>query len=127
MNELTFKSLEFTLIGKDCEYTGDIKTKGDTIFNGKVKGSITVMDNSKIVIERDAYIEGNIYCKDIEVFGIVNGSINSAGSLTIRSNAKVFGNIHAQKMSIYPGAVLNIEGHAESTSPDNSQVSENNA
>ena len=113
MNELSFKSLEFTLIGKDCEYTGDIKTKGDAIFNGKLKGSITVMDDSKIVIERDAFIEGNIYCKDIEVFGTIEGAINSTGSLTVRSNAKVFGNIHASKMSIYPGAIVNIEGHAQ--------------
>ena len=124
MNELSFKSLEFSVIGKDCEYIGDIKTKGETIFNGKVKGSITVMDNSRIVIERDAYIEGNIYCKDIEVFGVVNGSINSDGALTIRSNAKVFGNIHAQKMSVYPGAILNIEGHAQNLNPDSPQVSE---
>ena len=60
--------------------------------------------------------------KDIEVFGVVNGSINSAGSLIIRSSAKVYGNIHAQNMSIYPGAILNIEGHAEDASPDTPQA-----
>lgn len=116
MNEGSFKSLEFTLLGKNCEYVGDIRVKGEAIINCSIKGSITVLDDSKITIERDANIEGNIYCKDIEVFGVINGSINSQGSLTIRSNAKVYGNIHAQKMSIYPGAILNIEGHAESPS-----------
>lgn len=114
MNEGSFKSLEFTLMGKYCEYEGDIKIKGEAIINCKIKGSITVTDNSKITIERDAQIEGNIYCQDIEVFGTINGSINSQGSLTVRSNAKVYGNIHAQQLSIYPGAILNIEGHAES-------------
>lgn len=113
MQENSFKSLEFTLLGKNCEYDGDIRVKGETIINCYLKGSVTMLDDSKITIERDAVVEGNIYCKDIEVFGTVNGAINANGSLTVRSNAKIFGNVHSEKLSIYPGAILNIEGHSE--------------
>jgi cytoskeletal protein CcmA (bactofilin family) len=114
MNEAAFKDLSFTLLGKSCEYQGDINLVGETIVNCKVKGTITVKDESKLTIERDAVIEGNVYCQDIEVFGVVNGSISSSGSLTIRSSAKIYGNINAAKMSIYPGAILNMEGTAGS-------------
>lgn len=115
MNENDFKSLHFTILGKECEYEGDIRLKGDAMVNCRVLGSIAMVDDSKLVIERDAYIEGNIYCKDIEIFGEVNGTLNASGSMVVRSSGKVSGKVSAASMSVYPGAILNIEGSAENT------------
>ncbi|MEX0797901.1 MAG: polymer-forming cytoskeletal protein [Bacteriovoracaceae bacterium] len=113
MNESDFKSLNFTILGKNSEYEGDLRLSGDTVINCKVYGTISILDGSQLVLEREAYVEGSIYCKDIEVFGEINGSVNAAGSLVVRSSGKVSGNITAANMSVYPGALLNIEGHTE--------------
>lgn len=114
MKEIDFKALNFTVLGKACEYEGDLRLRGDAMICSRVLGSLTMLDESKLVIEREAYIEGSIYCKDIEVFGEVNGSINASGKLTVRSSAKVSGKISAANMSIYPGAILNMEGSTQS-------------
>lgn len=113
MNENDFKAINFSVLGKGCEYEGDLRLRGDATVNCKVLGSISIMDDSKLVIEREAYVEGSIYCKDVEIFGEVNGSIIASGSMVVRSSGKVSGKIAAGSMSIYPGAILNIEGSAE--------------
>lgn len=118
MEEKDFKSLRFTVLGKDCEYEGDIRLRGDAIVNCKLTGTITMLDgDSKLTIERSAEVEGSIYCQDAEIFGEVKGSISAAGSLVVRSSAKVSGKVSAAGLSVYPGAVLNIEGSAERKDP----------
>lgn len=111
MNELDFKKLNFSVLGRNCQFEGELKLFGDTLITCNVKGTLVVQDQGKLTIERGADICGDIYCNDIEVFGNVEGSIRAQGTLTIRSSAQVSGNIEAKSLSIYPGAVLNIEGH----------------
>ncbi len=113
MNQTDFKHLSFTILGKDCEYEGDLRLRGDAIVDSKVIGSIVMLDEGKLVVERDASIEGSIYCQDIEVFGNIEGSISATGSLTVRSSGRVSGKVSSANLSVYPGAVLNIEGSAE--------------
>lgn len=111
MNELGFKKLNFSVLGRDCEFIGELRFKGDTLVNSKIDGTISVVDEGKLTIERNAIINGEVYCHDVEVFGEVQGMIRATGKLIVRSSAVVSGNIEAKSISIYPGAVLNIEGH----------------
>ena len=111
MNELDFKKLNFSVLGRNCEFEGELKLFGDTLITCHVKGTLAMQDQGKLTIERGANISGDIYCHDIEIFGNVEGSIRAHGTLTVRSSAQVSGNIEAKSLSIYPGAVLNIEGH----------------
>ena len=118
MNSNNFKALNFSLLGKKTKMTGDLSLEGDTVLAGRLVGTITVKDQGKLTIEQTALIEGEIYCNDLEIFGSFAGSINASGTLTIRSSAHVVGKINASKMSIYPGAILNMEGSAEVISND---------
>lgn len=111
MNELDFKKLNFSVIGRGCQVEGDLKFTGDTLITCKIKGTVTVIDTAKLTLERGSSIEGDVYCHDIEVFGSLQGSIKSSGKLTVRSSAEISGNIQAKEICIYPGAVVNIEGH----------------
>lgn len=111
MKEQDFKSLNFSLLGKETSLEGEFTFSGDTIINCKLKGNLTVINDGKITFERDSHFEGNIFCGDIEVFGYISGTINADGTLSVRSSASVSGQINAKKMSIFPGASLNIEGH----------------
>lgn len=113
MKENEFKSLNFSLIGQNSLIDGDLKFSGETVLNCKLKGKITMLGTEKLTLERESHFEGQVYCHDIEVFGSVRGTIHASGTLSIRSSANVSGNIKAKRMSIFPGAVLNIEGHTE--------------
>ena len=115
MIEKDFKELNFSVLGRNSSLEGDLKFQGDTLLNCFVKGTITMEDQSKITLERGAKVEGNIYCNDIEIFGSFSGSINASGTLSVRSSAVISGKIMAKKLSIFPGAQINMEG---STSTD---------
>ena len=113
MNETDFRNLNFTVIGKDCDLEGDLVFAGDTLVNSRIKGNLTIKDEGKLTLERGSFLDGNIYCHDAEIFGEVKGSINAAGTLSIKSGASVSGTLKAKKLSIFPGATINIEGHTQ--------------
>lgn len=110
ITENDFKQLNYNILGTKTGLEGDFKLQGDTIIAGKFNGTITVLDDSKIILERDSVTSGQFFCHDIEVFGKFEGNIQSTGTLTVRSSGVISGKIKAKKMSIYPGAILNIEG-----------------
>lgn len=107
------KNLNFCVFGSQSEIKGELFLKGDITISSKVEGQINMLDQSKVTIEREGIVEGIIYCYDLEVFGEIKGHIKAEGNVVIRSSATVSGNIHAQNLTIYPGAVLNIEGHTQ--------------
>ena len=113
MIENEFKSLNFSVLGKNSVIEGNLKFHGDTLLNCEINGDITMLNDSTLTLERESQFTGNIYCSDIEIFGSVSGSINATGSLSVRSSATVSGKINARSINIYPGATLNIEGHTE--------------
>lgn len=116
MNEQQFHNLEFSTIGKNCVLEGKFKFHGDTILNCHIAGTINMTDNAKLTLERLSNIEGEIYCHDLEVFGVINGTINASGKLIVRSSASISGFINAAQLSIYPGAEINMEAHTEEVS-----------
>jgi cytoskeletal protein CcmA (bactofilin family) len=111
MNDLDFKKLNFSVLGKNCNIEGDLKFAGDTLITCDFNGTITMTDNGKLILERGSKVIGTVYCNDIEVFGDLEGTVKAAGTMIVRSSAKVSGNIEANRLSVYPGALLNIEGH----------------
>lgn len=111
MQESNFKDLNFSILGKKSNFTGKFNFSGDTLLNCQINGDITMLDNGKLTLERETIFEGNIYAGDIEVFGKVYGSITASGTLSIRSSAEISGVMKAKKMSIYPGAIVNMDGH----------------
>jgi cytoskeletal protein CcmA (bactofilin family) len=113
MKELDFKKQNYTVIGINNSIEGELKLTGDAIIHSSIKGTITMFQEGTLILERNSSFEGTIYCNDIEVFGEVKGTIKANGKLTIRSSASISGNIQAKQMSVYPGAILNIEGHTD--------------
>lgn len=105
-----FQNLNFSLLGKNTVFKGDLEFEGDTIINGEIQGSVTLLKEGKITFERDSKMDGELYCYDVEIFGHFQGSIKAAGTLTIRSSGVVSGKVEANNLSIFPGAILNMEG-----------------
>ena len=61
------------IIGFDTVVEGNIKTEGEIQIEGTIKGDVTT--KHKLIVGRDAVIEGNILAADAEVAGKVKGTV----------------------------------------------------
>ncbi len=108
-----FRNLKFNVFGDRSHFKGEMELKGDVTIASKVEGTINAEDETLITIERSAKVKGILNGHDIEIFGTFDGELNAKGRLIIRSSAKVKGNIQAEKLCIYPGAILDMEAHTK--------------
>jgi cytoskeletal protein CcmA (bactofilin family) len=113
MNFQDLKNLNFCVLGSKSKIKGELSLCGDITISSQIEGQINMLDGGKVTIEREGFLDGIIYCQDLEVFGTIKGHIKAEGNVVVRSSANISGNIHAQNLTIYPGATLNIEGHTQ--------------
>lgn len=106
-----FKNLNFTIIGNDCNLHGEFHFLGDTIISSRLEGKLSIMDESKLILERKSIVEGEILCHDCEVYGDFRGKILSKGTVSIKSGATVKGTVDAKQLQVSPGSHVEIEGN----------------
>ena len=92
------------LIGDGTIITGDIKSKGDIRVDGSLKGSIDT--EGKVVVGPAGVVEGDVICKDADIAGVLKAKINVSQLLSLKSSAKLNGDIITNKLSIEPGATF---------------------
>ena len=90
------------MIGAGTVITGDIQSKGDIRVDGTLKGSVNT--SGKVVLGKDGVIEGDVVCTDADVSGTIKAKISVAQLLSLKSTAKLNGDIITNKLSIEPGA-----------------------
>ena len=94
---------DVNVIAAGTVLTGDITAKSDCRIDGHVKGNVT--SKSKIIIGRSGLVEGNITCNSVEIEGTVKAeTLNVSDLMTLKSSAKLQGNIVVGKIAIEPGA-----------------------
>lgn len=90
------------LISNGTEITGDVKSNGDIRIEGLLTGNLTT--KGKVVIGPTGKVKGEVYCKNSEVSGTVDGRICVSQLLTLKTDSKISGDIITFKLSIEPGA-----------------------
>jgi cytoskeletal protein CcmA (bactofilin family) len=90
------------MIGAGTVITGDIQSKGDIRVDGTLKGSVNT--SGKVVLGKDGVIEGDVVCADADVSGTIKAKISVTQLLSLKSTAKLNGDIITNKISIEPGA-----------------------
>ena len=104
----TMKKTEMTaavnMIGSGTTITGDIVSKGDIRVDGTLKGSVNTQ--GKVVLGREGVIEGDVNCKDADVSGTIKAKITVSQLLSLKTTAKLNGDIITNKLSIEPGATF---------------------
>jgi len=99
-NEMTSNNIN--LIGQGTEITGDIVCNGDLRIDGILTGNIS--SKGKIVIGESGKIKGEISCKNSDISGFVEGKVTVIELLSLKTTARINGDISTSKLAIEPGA-----------------------
>ncbi len=89
-------------IGNGTIIKGDIESNGDFRIDGELTG--TIRTKGKVVIGSTAKVEGDVFCQNADIEGLVNANMNVSELLTLKKTAKLNGNISTNKLAIEPGA-----------------------
>lgn len=104
---------------------GSINSESNIRIDGFVKGTITT--KGRLVVGVTGIISGDIICQNAEIEGKVNGSMNVEELLSLKSTAKVEGDIKTGKLSIEPGAIFAVTcsmGGVNAANTQNNKVKE---
>jgi len=100
-NEPETTSNNINLIGFGTEIHGDITCNGDMRIDGSLTGNL--MAKGKVVVGETGKIKGELSCKNSDVSGLVDGKIMVAELLSLKSTARVTGDIFTNRLAIEPG------------------------
>ncbi|NLA23902.1 MAG: polymer-forming cytoskeletal protein [Bacteroidales bacterium] len=105
------------IVGNGTTIKGDIISMGDMRIDGMLQGNLEV--KGRLIIGETGRIIGDINCKSSEVCGNIEGKIVVSELLTIKTSAKIMGDIITSKLAIEPGAVFsgtcNMGGNMQKT------------
>ena len=90
------------IIGSGTTITGDVISKSDIRVDGTLKGSVST--EGKVVLGRQGVIEGDVVCGDADISGTIKAKITVTKLLSLKTTAKLSGDIITNKLSIEPGA-----------------------
>ena len=99
-------------ISHETVITGDIESNGGFRIDGTING--TLKTAAKVVIGKDGKLEGTLECNNADVEGEVSGKLIVEGLLTLKSTAKINGEVITQKLAVDPGATFNATCKMES-------------
>ena len=99
---------EFTaLLGSGTEYQGQLNFKGTVRIDGRFIGSIC--SEGKLILGKDANIEGTIAVSELVVHGTLNGEIRVSKRTVLHQTAKVAGVLSTPLLAMEEGALLQGE------------------
>lgn len=101
---ITPETPTINLLGTGTSVKGDIHSDGDFRIDGSLNGSITC--KGKVVIGTTGKVEGEIVCSNIDISGHVEGQVIVNELLSLKSTARLSGDLSTAKLSIEPGAVF---------------------
>lgn len=90
------------MISNGTEISGDVVTAGDIRVDGTVTGTLNT--RGKVVLGPTGRIKGEVFCKNSEISGTIEGKITVSQLLNLKSTCRIDGDILTSKLSIEPGA-----------------------
>lgn len=84
---------------------GNIESVADFRLDGQLIGNFT--SKGKLVLGPAGVITGDVNCKNADVEGTITGKILIQELLTIKTTAKISGEVKTAKLSVEPGAAFN--------------------
>ena len=95
-----------TVIAEGLKIVGTVTAEGLVEVNGQIEGELHC---TSLIVSRKGHITGTIKAEHVVVDGTVEGPIEG-GSVVLKSEARVVGDIHHQSLGIEKGAFF--DGHS---------------
>ena len=94
---------EAATIGPSIQIDGDLRGQEDLLVEGEVNGTIQLRNNS-LTIGAQGKVMADVFAKEINIEGFVEGDLFSSERVVVRKSAQVRGNITAPRVSLEDGA-----------------------
>jgi cytoskeletal protein CcmA (bactofilin family) len=101
---MTAKDSITALMGKGAEFQGQLSFKGTVRIDGRFLGSIA--SEGKLVLGKDAHVEGTISVGELEMHGALQGDVSVARRTLLHDSAKLTGSLHTALLAMEEGAML---------------------
>jgi cytoskeletal protein CcmA (bactofilin family) len=102
-------------IGRSLVIKGEVTGAESLFIDGRVEGTINFPDN-RVTIGRNGNVAANITAKEIVIMGKVQGNVDCADRLDIRSEGLLSGDVITHRISVEEGAIL--KGGVEVRNPE---------
>ncbi|WP_375238108.1 polymer-forming cytoskeletal protein [Aurantibacter sp.] len=94
------------IIAKKTQITGDFISEGDIRIDGIIEGNVKT--TGKVVVGAEGKIIGTLESSCAYFEGSFQGDMKIAGLLTLKSAAKIEGDVITEKLAVEPGATFNV-------------------
>ena len=102
-------------IGRSLVIKGDVAGTESLFIDGRVEGTISFPDN-RVTIGRNGSVAANIIAQEVVIMGKVQGNVECADRLDVRSEGVLAGDVITHRISIEEGAI--IKGGIEVRNPE---------
>jgi len=93
-----------TLIGKETEFKGTIKSSGVLRIDGRLEGEVA--HRGDLVVGETGSVTANIRARHVTVAGEIKGNVDAEGRLEILATGRLYGDIRVGHLVIADGAVF---------------------
>jgi len=94
-----------SIIGPGMTVVGDCQTEGTIRVEGRVEGSVAA--GKAVVVGKEGTVDGDIRTQDAVISGRVAGTLVAESRLELQATSRVQGDVHARRMQLEEGALLN--------------------
>ena len=92
-------------IGRSLVIKGEVTGAESIFIDGRVEGTINFPGN-RVTIGRNGNVAANINSKELVIMGKVQGNVECADRLDIRSEGLLMGDVVTHRISVEEGAIL---------------------
>jgi cytoskeletal protein CcmA (bactofilin family) len=92
-------------IGRSLVIKGEVTGAESLFIDGRIEGTINFPDN-RVTIGRNGNVTANITAKEVVIMGKVQGNVECADRLDIRSEGLLSGDVITHRISVEEGAIL---------------------
>jgi len=97
--------MEQATLGRTLVIKGEVSGAEALYIDGRVEGTISLPGN-RVTIGRNGQVAANISAKELVIMGKVQGNVECADRLDIRSEGSLTGDVITHRISVEDGAML---------------------
>jgi cytoskeletal protein CcmA (bactofilin family) len=98
-------SMEQATIGRTLVIKGEVSGTEALYIDGRVEGKVSLPGN-RVTVGRNGHVAANISAKELVIMGKVQGNVECADRLDIRSEGSLTGDVITHRISVEDGAML---------------------